>query len=166
MLVVVLLVRVRVSLAFALLLLQKLFMADGREGGSLMNDRSLVNLFVDRDGLMDSRGLNGLSLDNRLDCEKSDVFSHTRPRTRTGLVDVVVCVFLFKLSEVGAGPFGFARGAVVLVLVPHLVKLGLVLGDHLLLVLAHDGGGDTLGVLGRKSLVVLDRLDSVLRDGQ
>jgi hypothetical protein len=63
-LVVVALVRVR--LGSGSLGLQELLVADGGEGGSLVDNGGSVNPLVDGDGLVDSGGLNSLSLDDGL----------------------------------------------------------------------------------------------------
>lgn len=60
-------VRVGLGITLALLLLQELLVADGGEGGSLVDDGSLINSLVDRNGLVNSGGLDSLSLNNGLD---------------------------------------------------------------------------------------------------
>lgn len=71
MLVLVVRVGVGLGLTLALLLLQKLLVADGWEGSSLVDDGGLVDLLVNGNGLVDGGGLDGLSLDDWLDCEVS-----------------------------------------------------------------------------------------------
>jgi len=58
---------VRVGLGGLALGLEELVVADGGEGGGLVNDRGSVNPLVNGDGLVNSGGLDGLSLDNGLD---------------------------------------------------------------------------------------------------
>jgi hypothetical protein len=58
---------VRVSLGTGSLGLQELLVADGGEGGSLVDNGGSVNPLVDGDGLVNSGGLNSLSLDDGLD---------------------------------------------------------------------------------------------------
>lgn len=62
---------------------QEIGVADGWESSSLVNDRSVVNLLVDGDSVVDSCRLNGFTLDDRLN----------------SLVDVVVFVFVNVCSE-------------------------------------------------------------------
>lgn len=50
-----------------LLLLKEVGVGDGREGGGLVDDRSLVDLLMDGLSVVDSGGLNSLSLDDGLD---------------------------------------------------------------------------------------------------
>ena len=65
-------------------------------------------------------------------------------------------------AEVGGRSLRLANVLLVLERGSLLVELGLVLGEHVLLVLLHDGGRGRVDVLGREDLVVLDRLNSVL----
>lgn len=69
-------VRVGLGLALALLLLEELLVADSGEGSSLVNDGSLVDSLVHRDGLVDGGGLDGFSLDDRLNYSLSVVISN------------------------------------------------------------------------------------------
>ena len=48
------------------LLLEELLVADGGEGSGLVNNRGSVNPLVNGDGLVNSGGLNGFSLDDGL----------------------------------------------------------------------------------------------------
>lgn len=80
----------------------------------------------------------------------------------TGLVDVVMLVLVGGDTNVGSASLSLALDGGVLVGGPLLVELGLVLRVHLLLVLSVNDGSGGSGVLGRKNLVVLYRLDSVL----
>lgn len=66
LLVVMVVVGMGVGLAGRLLLLQELLVGDGWQGGSLVHDGCLIDLFVDRNGLVDGGGLDGLSLNDRL----------------------------------------------------------------------------------------------------
>jgi hypothetical protein len=58
---------VRVSLGKLGLALEELVVADGGEGGGLVNDGGGVNPLVNGDGLVDNGGLDSLSLDDGLD---------------------------------------------------------------------------------------------------
>lgn len=58
---------VRVGLGLVGLGLQELLVADGGEGGGLVNNGSGVDPLVNGDGLVNSGGLDGLSLDDGLD---------------------------------------------------------------------------------------------------
>ncbi len=58
--------------ASSLLLLEEVRHANGRKGGSLVDDGCVVDLFVDTDGLVKDGGLDGLSLDHGLDCKGSE----------------------------------------------------------------------------------------------
>lgn len=78
------------------------------------------------------------------------------------LVDVVVLVGVDMSTEVGGRSLGLSHLLLVVVLGTLLVELGLVLREHVLLVLSDDGRGGRLDVLGGEGLVVLDGLDSVL----
>jgi hypothetical protein len=51
-----------------LLLLEEVGVGDGREGSGLVDNRSLVDLLVDGLSVVDSGGLDSLSLDDGLDC--------------------------------------------------------------------------------------------------
>jgi hypothetical protein len=64
-------------------------------------------------------------------------------------VDVVVLVLLGSDTDVGSAVLGLTLGGGVLVSSPLLVELGLVLGNHVLLVLSGDCWGDSGSVLGR-----------------
>jgi hypothetical protein len=77
-------------------------------------------------------------------------------------VDVVVLVLADVRAEVGGRSLGRANVLLVLEGGSLLVELGLVLGEHVLLVLSDNGGSGRLDVLGGEDLVVLNRLDSVL----
>lgn len=77
-------------------------------------------------------------------------------------MDVVVGVLLFEVTSRGGAALDATLGTGVLVLRPHLVELGLVLGHHLLLVLSNDGRCYGVYMLGRQNLVILNRLHSVL----
>lgn len=61
-------VRVRVG-SRSLLLFEEVLVRDGWEGGGLVNDRSVVDLLVDSSGVVDSGWLDGLLLDDWLDCQ-------------------------------------------------------------------------------------------------
>lgn len=65
-LVLVVGVRVRVG-SLSLLLFEEIGVADGGQGGGLVDDRSLVNLLVNGGGVVDSGGLNSFSLNDGLD---------------------------------------------------------------------------------------------------
>lgn len=80
----------------------------------------------------------------------------------TGLVDVVVLVLADVRAEVSGRSLSLADVLLVLEGGSLLVELGLVLGEHVLLVLPDDSGSRRLDVLGGQDLVVLDRLHSVL----
>ena len=144
-LVLVTLVGVRVGSLLALLL-EEVGVRDGGESSGLVDDRSLVDLLVDSLGVVDSGGLDGLTLDDRLD----------------GLVDVVVLVGADVGTKVGGRSLSVGDDLLVLVLGSLLVELGLVLWEHVLLVLSLNGGGNSVDVLSGEDLVVLDRLDTVL----
>lgn len=58
---------VRVGLGELGLALEELVVADGGEGGSLVNDGGGVNPLVNGDGLVNNGGLDSLSLDDGLD---------------------------------------------------------------------------------------------------
>jgi hypothetical protein len=58
---------VRVSLRRLALGLEELVVADGGEGGSLVDNRGSVDPLVNGDGLVNSGGLDGFSLDDGLD---------------------------------------------------------------------------------------------------
>jgi len=126
--------------------LEEVGVGDGREGSRLVNDRSLVDLLVDSLGVVDSGGLDSLTLDDRLD----------------GLVDVVVLVSVDVLTHVSGGSLSLTDDLLVAVLGSLLVELGLVLWEHVLLVLSLDDRGGGLDVSGGEDLLVLDGLDSVL----
>ena len=49
------------------LLLEEVRVRDGREGGRLVDDRGVVDLLVDGRGVVDGGGLDGFTLDDRLD---------------------------------------------------------------------------------------------------
>lgn len=66
MLMVVTLVRMGVSVSVRFLLLKELVMADSGQSGGFVYDGSLVDFLMDGDRLMNCSGLNGLSLDDRL----------------------------------------------------------------------------------------------------
>jgi hypothetical protein len=59
--------RVGVSLSGAGLLLEELLVADGGQGGCLVNNGSDINPLVNGDDLVDSSRSDGFSLDNGLD---------------------------------------------------------------------------------------------------
>lgn len=80
----------------------------------------------------------------------------------TGLVNVVVLVLADVGTDVLVAALDITSGLHVLVHGALLVQLGLVLWEHVLLVLADDGGGDAVHVLSVKDLFVLDGLDAVL----
>lgn len=61
-------VRVRVG-SRSLLLLEEVLVRNGWEGGGLVNDRGVVDLLVDSSGVVDSGWLDGLLLDDWLDCQ-------------------------------------------------------------------------------------------------
>jgi len=125
---------------------QELVSGNGREGSSLVDDRCLVDLFRDGDGVVNRSRLDGFTLDNRLD----------------GLVDVVVFVSPNMSAEMSTGSLDFSGVLEVLVHRPLLVEFLLVLGKHVLLVLAGDNGGHGVHVLGLELLFVDNGLDSVL----
>ena len=108
-----------------LFLLQKFSRTDGRKGGSLVYDWCVVDLLVNTNGLVDDGGLDGLTLDDRLD----------------GLVDMVVLVLIHVLPEIRLAPLYVELSLHVLVHRALLVKLVLVFGEHLLFVLSGDGIG-------------------------
>jgi len=64
-------------------------------------------------------------------------------------VDVVVLVLVGRDTNVGSTSLSLALDGGVLVSGPLLVKLGLVLGVHLLLVLSGDDRSGSSDVLGR-----------------
>lgn len=71
-------------------------------------------------------------------------------------------VLLDVCTEVGGRSLSVTDNSLILDGGSLLVQLGLVLGEHVLLVLSDDGRSDRLDMLGGKNLVVLDGLDSVL----
>ena len=105
------------------LLLQEVGVREGREGGGLVDDGGVVDLFVDANGVVHGGGLDGLALDDGLHCivsVRSCSSFHTtrviRPglppdparlpvlamkgkHRRTGLVDVVVLVLLLNALD-------------------------------------------------------------------
>lgn len=129
------------------LLLEEFGLRDGWESSSLVDDRSLVDLLVDGLDVVDSGGLNSLTLDDRLD----------------GLVDVVVLVSTNVGTQVGGGALSVGDDLLVPVLGALLVELGLVLREHVLLVLSLDCGGGAVDMLGGEDLVVFNGLDTVLQ---
>ena len=72
-------------------------------------------------------------------------------------------VLLDVRAEVGSGALSVALDLDVLVERPLLVQLLLVLRKHVLLVFTDDGFGSGVDMLGVQDLVVLDRLDTVLK---
>ena len=77
-------------------------------------------------------------------------------------MDVVVLVLADVRAEMSGRSLSLADVLLVLEGGSLLVELGLVLGEHVLLVLPDDSGSRRLDVLGGQDLVVLDRLHSVL----
>ena len=127
-------------------LLEELLVGEGGEGGSLVNDRSLVDLLVDGGGLVDNGRLDRLALDDGLD----------------GLVDVVVLMSVDVGADVSSGALGVKDVGGVLVEVALLGELGLVLGKHVLLVLADGSLRDSVDVLSGEDILVGDGLNAVL----
>lgn len=80
----------------------------------------------------------------------------------TSLVDVVVLVLVHVGTQVGSRTLDLTDLGGVGVGSSLLVELLLVLGKHVLLVLADDCRGGRLDVLGLEHLLVLDGLNSVL----
>ncbi len=162
-LVAVRLVLVRVGTADLVLELVK---GDGREGGGLVNDRSLVDALVNGDGVVDSGGSDSLLLDDLRAPTVSAISPDLRRSSAThrldGLVNVVVNVLVGNGTLVLLGALGRADLLEVLVLGPHGLELLAVLREHLLLVLADDLGSHLMPVLGSPDLLGLDGLDAVL----
>jgi len=129
-----------------LLLLEELGVGHGGELGHLVNDRSLVDFLVDAGGVVDNGGLDGLTLDHGLD----------------RLVDVVVFVGVDVGTQVSVGALHVVDNLLVGVERALLVELLLVLGEHVLLVLSHNGGGGRGDVRGLEGLGIVDGLNTVL----
>ena len=152
-------VRVGVG-TLGLVLLQEVRVGDGWEGSSLVNDRSLVDLLVDGLGVVNGGRLDSLSLNDGLDCCQTE--SAFRTKLLTGLVDVVVLVGVDVSTEVSGRSLSLSNVLLVSVSGSLFVQLGLVLWEHVLLVLSNDSWGGGLDMLGGENLVVFDGLDSVL----
>lgn len=111
-----------------------------------MNDGSVVDSLVNGNGGVNGGGSDGLSLNDRLD----------------GLVNVVVNVLV---GDGGSGTLvsnGTRDGLSVDVSLSLLLELLSVLREHVVLGLPYGLGEDVEFLLGRKNLLVLDGLDSVL----
>ncbi len=124
----------------------ELVQGDGGEGGRLVNDRSLVDLLVDWDGVVNGGWSDGLLLNHRLD----------------SLVNVVVDVLVGDGTVVCLCAFYLADLLTVLVHGSHTLELLSVLWEHLLLVLAGDFRDHLMSVLGGLDLLSLNRLNAVL----
>ena len=130
-----------------ILLLQEIGVTDGWESSCLMDDRSIVDLLVDTDGLVNNSRLNGLTLDNGLN----------------SFVNVVVLVLVNVLTKMSSRPLNIPSALHVLVHCTLLVQLSLMLGEHLLLMFTRYSLCSGVDMLCRESLSILDGLNSVLR---
>jgi hypothetical protein len=128
-----------------------------------VDDRCVMDLLVNANGLVYNCRLDRLTLNDGLDCKACQYRTRGTEKTAlTSLVDVVVLVLVDVLTKVRGRPLGVELSLRVLVHGALLVELRLVLREHVFLVLAGhglSGGGD---VLGREGLVVRDGLDTVL----
>lgn len=127
-------------------LVLELVEGDRRQGGSLVNDRGVVNTLVNGHGGVDGGRLDGLTLDHGLD----------------GLVNVVVDVLVGDSRSSSLCADGLRNGLSVLVHSALLLELLAVLGQHVGLGLTDLLGQDVVLMLGLQHLLVGDRLDAVL----
>lgn len=160
-LVLVVLVGMSVRRFGALLLLQEIGVREGRKNGRLVYNGRVVDLFMHSDSVVDRGGLDSLTLYDRLDCGVSTVYQRRRDK-RTSLVNVVVLVLIHMHTSVSCRSLNTPNLLSILVQRALLVQLLLVLGKHILLVLARDDGSDSVNMLGVERAMVLDGLDAVL----
>lgn len=124
-----------------------------------------MNLFVDCSRVVDNGRLDGLPLDDGLDCFKvrQILIYNAILFQLTGFVDVMVFMLVNMGSDVSMRLLDFADGLLIAVQCPLLLEGILMFGKHLLLVLTDDGRCSNVNMLGVESLFVLYGLNSVLR---
>lgn len=130
-----------------------------------MNNGCIMNLFVDCSRVMDNGRLDGLPLNDGLDCFEVRHISiyNVIPFQLTGFVNVMVLMLVNMSSDISTRLFDLASGLLVAVQSPLLLEGLLMFGKHLLLVFTDDGRGSDVNMLGVESLLVLYGLNSVLR---